>query len=1473
MFQLKLAVIGVGLSVAVLACSTGNVEGEPEGVGKSDAGKEVVAEVVACIGTPCKNPSDCADPGPCVSKTMCEDGCCSYQFQDEGATCQDGCNIGGTCSATGACEGTQTRVCEESDGNPCTEPWCDPETGNCAAVEEPLSDGVVAYSSNCWDGIVCQNGQPDDTNAAPTPLNLQCQDENNSLDPFGCVGQVVCVDSMDECVEISNDDGIECWLEGRGGGCTGRSCVEGECKVDPAFSQECDDDDFPEECDQACQACTSLSCYWIPDPANPDNPSKKVRYCKPEMQVGDECDDGDDCTVGDVCAFGSQADGPLGKETLGVCSGGEQKTKEDCADELVMTFYDCVKVGIGCDPDEGGCFFNEAAADNWCKDDCQCCDVNTSCAFKSGDADEYGCVYGYSPDGTPCNDENECTKDDQCEAAQDDSGYKKCVGIPMNDADLDDGLYCTIDSCDPESGVKHEPIDPEDPESCVEPCSYVGQSLCKPCGNCGEECQICTEPGTPFKDIPPGPCEGEPEDNCAPDALYVQACGNCGQQERICSDSCTWGMWGECQGPGPCSPGELESQACGEDCHFQTRECNDDCDWGPWGECEQKGECVPGQNDPQDCGKCGVQWRSCSDACLWGQWEECEDEGECLTGEAENCGNCGQRTCNELCEWGSCSNEGDCAPNTDQGCGTKCGTQTCNLSCEWGECVGEGPCVSGSTEPCGDCGTRTCDPTCQWGPCEAGGKCVPNEQQDCGNCGKQTCTESCGWGPCTNEGECGPGLVQDCGDKCGERTCNDLCAWGTCKNEGICSPNQQEPCGDCGTTTCDATCQWGPCEDGGICVPGEKQDCGTKCGKQTCTESCGWGPCEDEQECESGVVQDCGSKCGKQTCNLSCQWGECVGEGPCVSGSTEPCGDCGTKTCDITCQWGPCEDGGICVPGEKQDCGTKCGKQTCTESCGWGPCEDEQECEPDAVQDCGDKCGTQTCNDSCQWGNCKNEGACAPNEQAACGVCGTRTCDNSCQWGECVPGGICTPGEQQGCGTKCGTQTCTDACGWGPCTNEGECVTGMQEDCGNMCGKQTCNAFCQWDQCNPGGVCSPNSQQSCGSKCGTQTCDNWCQWGQCVDGGVCSPNDQGQSQACGNCGTQYQNCGNNCQWSWGNCQNEGVCSPNSQGQSQACGKCGTQYQNCGNNCQWSWGTCQNEGVCSPNTQGQSQACGKCGTQYQTCSNACQWSWGSCQNEGVCSPNQQGSSQPCGNKCGTQYKVCASNCQWGGWGSCKNEGECVKGERQCVGTTLKMCNNSCQWNNHQCSDASCQQSGYDFFDKCGWSNGNYWCLCGTYPSCEVCGSNVMKISPSINTWTSWFSPDNNCSCSANDTDCTALYRGRVTKVNGNLADFEFKKASGGGPSEDVSYWLVVSGEKPNCNKLNVYVVRKSLYKGWKKGVPTLVVKDVPIWPTFNDCKNAPDKDYKAFFLITGGGSNPNTKWWFQKDRIRFEKDCP
>ncbi len=332
-------------------------------------------------------------------------------------------------------------------------------------------------------------------------------------------------------------------------------------------------------------------------------------------------------------------------------------------------------------------------------------------------------------------------------------------------------------------------------------------------------------------------------------------------------------------------------------------------------------------------------------------------------------------------------------------------------------------------------------------------------------------------------------------------------------------------------------------------------------------------------------------------------------------------------------------------------------------------------------------CEFPSCSAANCEGCCDSIGICQHGDQSvACGMGGSpcQHCgSNQCRNGTCDGQPLCSPANCTGCCNSngiCQPGTYSSACGSGG------------ESC-DICGG---SEICENGNCVLAGECTTSGQtQPCGN-CGTQTCQSNGQWGSCTGQGVCFP-DQHGNQPCGNCGTQTRTCSSSCSWgSWDSCLGEGVCPPD-EIDSRSCGDCSTESRTCTSACTWgSWGNCTGGGVCSPD-QTQSQDCGNCGTEARTCNSSCSWgSWGSCTGQGTCSPDQT-QSQACGN-CGTETRTCNSSCSWGSWGSCTGQGVCSPYATQtqsCAGgcgSESRTCNSSCSWGSWD----SCLGASEDFY---------------------------------------------------------------------------------------------------------------------------------------------------------------------------------
>lgn len=272
-----------------------------------------------------------------------------------------------------------------NDGDPCTEDFCDPCTGQC--VHAPLP--------NC-----CQTAaQCDDGNACTTDI---------------CV-QGVCVHQPLNC-----DDGNPCTID---------SCVNGQCVNIPV---NCDDGN---PC--TIDSCVNGQCIHQFAPAGTPciGPSPCRRYaCNGQggcidigaAPNGTPCDDGNPCTINDVCVNGVCAGMPIN------CNDGNACTADSCVNGQCV--FTPLPDGSPCN-DGNPCTIEDVCIGGVCAGIPINCDDGNPCT-------EDLCIDGVCfhvpvEDGMPCNDNNPCTLNDRCVAGT-------CMGVPIQ---CPPGMVCINGNC------------------------------------------------------------------------------------------------------------------------------------------------------------------------------------------------------------------------------------------------------------------------------------------------------------------------------------------------------------------------------------------------------------------------------------------------------------------------------------------------------------------------------------------------------------------------------------------------------------------------------------------------------------------------------------------------------------------------------------------------------------------------------------------------------------------------------------------------------------------------------------------------------------------------------------------------------------------------------------------------------------------------------------------------------------------
>ena len=708
----------------------------------------------ACVGVV----MGCDDGQPCT-KDACQAGSCVHQATS--APCSDGdaCTLADTCHK-GVCVGSQQLACD--DGNPCTANAC--AKGKCTAK---LSSGGVCNDENpCTKADVCAAGF---CHGAP----VSCNDNKPCTKDWckaglGCQHSALTVGSCedgDPCtLADSCEDGVCVGGKSKpcddGNPCTKDACTtKGACAHQPLSSVVCDDGNACTVAD----VCKAGVCAGAGKKCEDGN-ACTTNACDPKTQIcafvphNGACDDGDDCTPKDVC-------------NGGVCLAG----KQSCDDGKPCTADSCLKgqcvhlalSGPSCD-DGDPCTLGDGCASGACvaSKTKVCSDANPCTKGVCGK----GGTCAFTPISAACEDGSACTAGDLCLSGACKAGKT---------ASCDDGLLCTVDSCDSAKG-------------CVYVAAKVG-TTCDDGSACttGDACKAgkCV-PGVSACD------DGKP---CTKDLCLDGGCAHKPAVNAPCSD--------------------------GKPCTGEDR-----CD--AKGVCSGKVQC--GDGDPCTVDTCGGPSNTCSHDASKKQGQPCDDSDACTV--ADTCGTKGCAGKPTTCDDGKPCTKDSCDPLL--GCTAKPSIGSCEDGdpCTHSDTCSGGVCKPGAPFPCND-GNQCTQDTCAKGvgctyakmsgsTCNDGNPCTPADACVNGAC------KGAGNKPCSGDGPCIQAVClpwQGCttqsvkngtacsdGDACTEA---DNCANGTCKGA---------------TKTCSAAvcydakcvvgkgCQSSPSAEGASCQSGGK---------------------------------------------------------------------------------------------------------------------------------------------------------------------------------------------------------------------------------------------------------------------------------------------------------------------------------------------------------------------------------------------------------------------------------------------------------------------------------------------------------------------------------------------------------------------------------------------------------------------------------------------------------------------------
>ena len=336
---------------------------------------------------------------------------------------------------------------------------------------------------------------------------------------------------------------------------------------------------------------------------------------------------------GQVCALNRDCPGWSATDLCAAhdeCLGGYcvQKPAVDCS--AVAGTTSCL--AGQCNTSTGQCLLKALSDGNGCTsgDPCQTGGVcqagtcktqpvecSTTNCMNASCTPNVGCQTIAKPDGTLCDDGNACTFPDTCQG-----GYCQIGQV----SSCDDANGCTADSCQPQTGCRHEPYPTgyacDDSDPCTSPGQCLGgECTVSPLGN-GALCDdgnLCTS-GTTCQG---GQCQGGAPTVC-PDPgegpCYVNVCvpaQGCQTQALGSGEACT-PVSDPCGATGYCSQGACltsTSKPDGSDCTTQdciVRQCQKGgCNivsYLPTGslcrlnlKCTYDGKCVNEQ------GQCGYQ--------------------------------------------------------------------------------------------------------------------------------------------------------------------------------------------------------------------------------------------------------------------------------------------------------------------------------------------------------------------------------------------------------------------------------------------------------------------------------------------------------------------------------------------------------------------------------------------------------------------------------------------------------------------------------------------------------------------------------------------------------------------------------------------------------------------------------------------------------------------------------------------------
>jgi formylglycine-generating enzyme required for sulfatase activity len=762
------------------------------GASSEESGTDVRVEAKDASGVSeagCISDQTCDDDNVCTDDTCKADGTCKHTPL-AGLECSDGnvCTEGDKCSAEGVCVGDQNVDCD--DDEPCTNDYCDEAAG---CVNEPLQSDDQ-QPQDC-DGSFCTLGDQCVEGECQAGDVKSCDDDNECTNNDCDSNSGSCLNSP--LSDVACDDGNFCT--------DGDECVAGECV--PGEMLECEDNN----------PCTTDSC-------NPKSGCMFAPVTEPTP-----CDDTNACTKDDQCA------GPKCQGTAKVCEDDNPCTDNQCSPEEGCYFSPAS--GEACD-DGDACTKSDLCSEGECVSGAPLdCSDGVECTVDMCDAGECKNVANHSAcdDGKFCNGEESCDLESGC-----------VLGIAPT---LDDGIVCTVDTCDEEND---EPVHAVDHTFCDDNDVCTGEEACDPIQGClaGEEL-VCAD------DID---CT---EDSCDPleGCKNVPTDGDCDDENACSLDICSPETG--CEN----SPlAVLEGECCAEDDDCDDANiCTDDT-------CGIDFHCA--FSNKEDGALC-TDGLTCTldDACLGGQCtgaaDDCDDGLDCTVDSCDGDAGCVNTADSDFCDDENvCTGTEECDPYS-QVPGTGC------KAIEPLECDDEVSCTFDACDAVDGCSSVPQDGTCDDNnPCTLD---VCDDEQDCLHTfidGSDEDTQCCE----EEDAECSDGIP------CTKDTCNldtHQCEAAEMANGQACSPNDLcKLSGVCQNGTCEAgdkvcednvSCTTNGCEpDSGCQYAADDQFCddSNECTSESCSvdDDCVYVELDGE-DCDDGNASTVDDACVQDLCS------------------------------------------------------------------------------------------------------------------------------------------------------------------------------------------------------------------------------------------------------------------------------------------------------------------------------------------------------------------------------------------------------------------------------------------------------------------------------------------------------------------------------------------------------------------------------------------------------------------------------